>query len=502
MSETRLKIAVFIDFDNIEIGVKNTLNAQFDIGVVLEALKERGDVVSKTAYGDWTRAGDYSRSLTQHATKLVQRNLTPGGDKNGADINLALDALEMAFTHPHINAYVIVGGDSDFISLVEKLKQYDKTIFVVGGRSFTSQVMQRNCHEFVAYENLIGGRPRSERGGRGPSGPVAAQASIDQVIPLLRRAIKVLIDREVSPQLGLLKSTMLQLDSTFSERTYGASTFRDFAEKLAAAGVVMLKESGRNILVEMKDEHRPAAQSAPAAAPQEERAQQGAAPQQREQQQQQQPAASGGPRPAEAVAEVRRLFQAAQQPPRWPMYVRQVKQYLRGVDPTFDERKFGFQSLNDLLRACQKEGLFRMERDRQGVIRFFQGNVMKQDEAAAASGINRADIEAAERLAAQAEAELAAQEQRDAEVVDGDVVRDTEPPSIVDGEEAAPFAQAHSPEPAAEQEEARPSRRKRATGAKTAKAPREPKAAREPREKKGTSKPRTARKKVAVAADS
>jgi hypothetical protein len=74
MPDLRLKLAVFIDFDNIEIGVKNTLNAQFDIGVVLEALKERGDVVSKTAYGDWTRAGDYSRSLTQHATTLVQRN--------------------------------------------------------------------------------------------------------------------------------------------------------------------------------------------------------------------------------------------------------------------------------------------------------------------------------------------------------------------------------------------------------------------------------------------
>src|SRR5689334_16237614 len=188
MAETRLKIAVFIDFDNIEIGVKNTLNAQFDVGVVLEALRERGDVVSKTAYGDWTRAGDYSRSLTQHATKLVQRNLTPGGDKNGADINLALDALEMAFTHAHINAYVIVGGDSDFISLVEKLKQYDKQIFVVGGRSFTSQVMQRNCHEFIAYENLISGR-RGDRG-RGPSGPMGSQV-IDQVVPLVRRALKV-----------------------------------------------------------------------------------------------------------------------------------------------------------------------------------------------------------------------------------------------------------------------------------------------------------------------
>ena len=130
-------------------------------------IKERGEVVTKIAYADWTRAGEYSRALTQHAIRLVQRNLTPGGDKNGADINLALDALEMAFTHPHINAYVIVGGDSDFLSLVEKLKQYDKKVFVVGGRAFTSVILQRNCHEFIAYENLAGVRkPVGEGGGR------------------------------------------------------------------------------------------------------------------------------------------------------------------------------------------------------------------------------------------------------------------------------------------------------------------------------------------------
>src|SRR5690242_14253131 len=358
MADTRLKIAVFIDFDNIEIGVKNTLNAQFDIGVVLEALKERGDVVSKTAYGDWTRAGDYSRSLTQHATKLVQRNLTPGGDKNGADINLALDALEMAFTHGHINAYVIVGGDSDFITLVEKLKQYDKQIFVVGGRAFTSLVMQRNCHEFIAYENLVGSRRPADRGRQ--TGPVASQASIEQAVPLVRRALKVLADREVSPQLGLLKSTLLQLDSTFSERTYGAGSFRDFAQKLASAGYVTLRESGRNVLVELSEDghSRPAPAEPARPAAQEERP-------------------AGEPRLADGIREVRRLFQAAQNPPRWPMYVRQVKQFLRGVDPTFDERRFGFATLNDLLRACQREGLFRMERDRQGVMRFFSGNVMK-----------------------------------------------------------------------------------------------------------------------------
>ena len=158
--QERLNIAVFIDFDNIEIGVKNTLRQQFDVGTVLEAIKERGEIVSKIAYADWTRAGDYSRHLTQHAVRLVQRNLTPGGDKNGADINMALDALEMAFTHQHINAYVIVGGDSDFLSLVEKLKQYDKKVFIVGGRAFTSMMLQKNCHEFIAYENLYGVRQR------------------------------------------------------------------------------------------------------------------------------------------------------------------------------------------------------------------------------------------------------------------------------------------------------------------------------------------------------
>ena len=183
------------------------------MGAVLEAIKERGEVVTKIAYGDWTRAGDHSRSLTQHAIHMVQRNLTPGGDKNGADINLALDALEMAFTHSHINAFVIVGGDSDFMALVEKLKQYDRKVFVVGGRAFTSVILQKNCTEFIAYENLVSAPPPQRRttGGRtvGRSGETPAL----NAVPLIRRALKVLADREVSPQLGVLKSTLLQLDS-------------------------------------------------------------------------------------------------------------------------------------------------------------------------------------------------------------------------------------------------------------------------------------------------
>jgi uncharacterized LabA/DUF88 family protein len=369
--QERLNIAVFIDFDNIEIGVKSTLGQQFDVGTILDAIKERGEVVTKIAYADWTRAGEYSRTLTQHAIRLVQRNLTPGGDKNGADINLALDALEMAFTHPHINAYVIVGGDSDFLSLVEKLKQYDKKVFVVGGRAFTSVILQRNCHEFIAYENLAGVRRQAVKEGRPMLTPVPSP--IAQAFPIVRRALKILADREVSPQTGLLKSTLLQLDSTFSERTFGASSFLDFAEKLSQAGLVQLKQAGRSVMVELKEigesdtsEPSPAQADAPSSTHSSFGSHVSqAAPTPEEASVALEPAANGVKRAGEILGAATHA--------RWPMYLRNVKQILRAADEGFDERRYGFSGLVEFVRACQKEGFVRLERDRRGGLRVFPG---------------------------------------------------------------------------------------------------------------------------------
>ena len=387
VTDTRsTRIAVFIDFDNVEIGVKSTIGGQFDIGLVLEAIKERGEIVTKIAYSDWKRAGDYSRLLTNHAIRMVQRNFTPGGDKNGADITMALDALEMCFTHDHINAFVIVGGDSDFISLVEKLKQYGRKVIVVGGRQFTSTTMQQNCHEFIAYENLVNttrsNRPADRRGGRPP-----ATSEITKALPLVMRALKVLSEREVTPQLGLLKSTLLQLDSTFSEREYGAGSFRDFMEKVAETGAVTLRQAGRNMLVEaLEDGPAPVVAPGPAVAA-------GHA------------VASGVSRKPlprhgdvdipnvaaldvdgddelpiqspmtmqDGIRAVKKAFTEASTPPRWPMYVRQAKQYLRTAIGGFDEKNYGFASVVDLLRAAGKEGVLRIERDRQGAVRVFAG---------------------------------------------------------------------------------------------------------------------------------
>jgi uncharacterized LabA/DUF88 family protein len=375
-SDTRLKIAVFIDFDNIEIGVKTTLGAQFDVGAVLEAIKERGEVVTKIAYGDWKRAGDHSRALSQHAVRLVQRNLTPGGDKNGADINLALDALEMALTHPHINAYVIVGGDSDFITLVEKLKQYDKQVLVVGGRAFTSVILQKNCHEFIAYENLMAPQPgsRQPRERTRPAGQ--AISPLSQVFPLVRRALGVLSEREVSPQLGLFKSTLLQLDSTFSERDYGASTFRDFVEKLAQAGLVGVYQSGRSMFVELKD-GRPAPVTPEGESGHEEARREAEPPAGPSVAPADVPSLVGAPE--DAVRFARSVFESASTPPRWPMYVRNVKQILKSADPAFDERRFGINGVLELVRACQRDGVLRLERDRRGALRVFPGAALQRE---------------------------------------------------------------------------------------------------------------------------
>jgi uncharacterized protein (TIGR00288 family) len=490
------RIAVFIDFDNVEIGVKSTIGQQFDIGLVLEAIKERGEIVTKIAYSDWKRAGDYSRLLTQHAIRMVQRNLTPGGDKNGADITMALDALEMAFTHDHINAFVIVGGDSDFISLVEKLKQYGRKVIVVGGRQFTSVTMQRNCHEFIAYENLVGSRGRpAERGGRG-----AATSDMAKALPIVKRALKVLSEREVTPQLGLLKSTLLQLDSTFSEREYGASSFRDFMEKIAQTGAVTLKHAGRSMLVESRDENAAdievVSPSSERPVPIEQKPPMTAAPQEGDDEEAM-PAS-----PLSMQDGIRAVHQAivnAATQPRWPMYVRQAKQFLRSTVEGFDERKYGFVSVVDLLRAAGKEGVLRIERDRQGAVRVFPGPnlAVKPTPGQAPVDLDETvDVEVpAESIVVPAEAVSAVDEPpiEDGVVIDeprGDSEMSVDADADTDNDEDTDRQPPDLPEPEAQLRGAATGRRsKRSAGARKTKPSRTATATRVPRARKRRTPP-------------
>src|SRR5207249_188807 len=313
--------------------------------------------------------------------QMVQSNVTRRGDKNGGDVNLALDALEMAFTRHHINAFAIVGGDSDFIALVEKLKQYDKQVFVVGGRSFTSNILQRNCTEFIAYENLLkgadggraadGGRPaRSGRRAEHSARVALETRPLSEALPNIQRALKILADRGVAPQLGLLKSTLLQLDSTFSERDYGTGSFLEFMQKMERDRLLRLRRTDRGYLVEPSegDGRVPAPAPAPAHAPTPEAAPEGV---------EAAPAPPGGPpevtgTSAEALNLLRQAVAAAsEKAPNRPLYMRQVRQGMRLLDKNFDERRHGFRGILDLLHQAQREGLIKLQRDRKGVWRIF-----------------------------------------------------------------------------------------------------------------------------------
>jgi uncharacterized protein (TIGR00288 family) len=363
--EQKLKIAVFIDFDNIEIGVKSTLHREFDVAAVLDALKERGEIVTKFAYANWGRQEFATRALSEHAVQMVQRDPSPRGDKNGADINLALDALEMAFTHDHINAFAIVSGDSDFIALVNKLKQYDKRVFVVGGRAFTSTILQKNCHEFVAYESMIDDpRPRSQppqqqrepqqdrpQQDRPPQDrppqdrpqqrPMNKRVALDlaQAMPLVERALGVLERREVRPQLGLLKSTMLQLDSTFNEKAYGANSFTDFVEKLQKAEFVEVSGGEGRYMIRMK----------------------GAAPE------------KPGAKPEQAIPILRDMLEMHRLEIDNGANADELAEWVKQDRPNFDWREYGFQELSELLNYAQDKGLVRIQADEEKGLTVFLG---------------------------------------------------------------------------------------------------------------------------------
>ncbi len=365
--EQKLKIAVFIDFDNIEIGVKSTLHREFDVAAVLDALKERGEIVTKFAYANWGRQESATRALSEHAVQMVQRDPSPRGDKNGADINLALDALEMAFTHDHINAFAIVSGDSDFIALVNKLKQYDKRIFVVGGKAFTSTILQKNCHEFIAYEGIIDDRPRSGRhqqpqpqpqaqpdqqGQPQPQAPPHERPPQQQrqqqkrvtldlahCMPLVERALGVLERREVRPQLGLLKSTMLQLDSTFNEKAYGASSFTDFVEKLQKADFVEVSGGEGRYMIRMK----------------------GAAPE------------KPGAKPEEAIPLLRDVLETRRLEVDNGATAEELAEWVRQEQPSFAWQEYGFQEFGELLNYAQDKGLVRIQPDEEKGLTVYLG---------------------------------------------------------------------------------------------------------------------------------
>ncbi len=149
------KMALFCDFENVALGVRDANYDQFDIRKVLERLLVKGDIVVKKAYCDWERYKDFKRGMHEAAFELIEIPHTRMSGKNSADIRMVVDALDLCYTKEHVDAFVIISGDSDFSPLVSKLRENNKTVIGVGVRSSTSELLVNNCDEFIFYDELV-----------------------------------------------------------------------------------------------------------------------------------------------------------------------------------------------------------------------------------------------------------------------------------------------------------------------------------------------------------
>ena len=148
-------MALFCDFENVALGVRDAKYAQFDIRKVLERLLVKGDIVVKKAYCDWERYKDFKRGMHEAAFELIEIPHVRQSGKNSADIRMVVDALDLCYTKAHVDAFVIISGDSDFSPLVSKLRENNKIVIGVGVRSSTSDLLVGNCDEFIFYDDLV-----------------------------------------------------------------------------------------------------------------------------------------------------------------------------------------------------------------------------------------------------------------------------------------------------------------------------------------------------------
>src|SRR5215475_6593664 len=229
-------LAVFIDFENMGLGFNNRRD-RFEITKVLERLVEKGKIVAKKAYADWSRFGMYTAGLHEAAIELVEIPRRGVSGKNSADIRLCVDAMDLAYSKDHIDTFVIVSGDSDFSPLVSKLKELGKHVIGLGLADATSDLLRDNCDEFIYYEDLD----------RAPIIPVAGNESIPEK---KRKVFALLLDsllalrRENKEVLfsSMVKDTMKRKKPSFNEDYYGYRTFSELLEDAQKEGLIELEK--------------------------------------------------------------------------------------------------------------------------------------------------------------------------------------------------------------------------------------------------------------------
>ena len=235
------RLALFIDFENIAIGVRDAHYRKFDINLVLERLLDKGKLLVKKAYADWSRYSDYKRSFHEAAIELIEVPQKSVGGKNSADIRLVVDARDRSFPKEHTNCFVVASGDSDFSPLVSKLKENNKYVIGLGVKNSTSDLLIENCDEFIFYEDLVRGQQRPL--------PVIANVpeKVQECFALLVDSILAL-QRENKEVLwgSMVKETMKRKKPSFNETYYGFRTFSHLLEDAQRRNIVVLRRDQKS----------------------------------------------------------------------------------------------------------------------------------------------------------------------------------------------------------------------------------------------------------------
>src|SRR5947209_4603987 len=203
-------LAVFIDFENLALGFQGRRD-RFDIGRVIERLVEKGKIVAKKAYADWSRFQPYTTPLHEAAIELIEIPRRAQTGKNSADIHLCVDAMDLAYSKEHIDTFVVVSGDSDFSPLVSKLKELGKHVIGLGMQPSTSDLLRDNCDEFIYYEDL------GQAPALAPAMPAGVPETKRKAFALLMEALLAL-RRENKDVLwsSMIKDTMRSEESSYN----------------------------------------------------------------------------------------------------------------------------------------------------------------------------------------------------------------------------------------------------------------------------------------------
>jgi uncharacterized protein (TIGR00288 family) len=249
-------LAVFCDFENIAIGVRDSRYAQFDIRKVLERLLLKGSIVVKKAYCDWDRYKEFKSAMHEAAFELIEIPHVRQSGKNSADIRMVVDALDLCYTKSHVDTFVIVSGDSDFSPLVSKLRENNKKVIGVGVKNSTSDLLTANCDEFIYYDNLVTEKKKTRKTAPKPPGKDAksqdvktkgkkdADALVQEALDLVMETLDALAEERGSEEKiwgSMVKQTLKRRRPGFNETYYGFKSFKRLLDEAAARGLMELE---------------------------------------------------------------------------------------------------------------------------------------------------------------------------------------------------------------------------------------------------------------------